>query len=42
LPDGALQEDPPQQSFFLEDAQAGRLRTMATAAKSKATDFMWG
>jgi hypothetical protein len=41
LPDGALQELPPQQSFFLEDAQAGRLKAMATAAKSRATDFMW-
>jgi len=37
---GAVQEEPLQQSAFLEVAQAGRLKTMTTATRRRETDFM--
>jgi hypothetical protein len=37
---GAVQEEPLQQSAFLEVAQAGRLKAMMTTARRRETDFM--
>jgi hypothetical protein len=41
LPSGAEQEEPLQHSFFFEEAQAGRLKAMTTAANRRDRDFMW-